>query len=323
MSAAPRTGRFVVQAHDVPPVHYDLMLEGDGALETWGLAAPPDPYLEHEGAISGGRGTCAIWDRGTYTAVAEPDGTLVLDLRGGRVRGRFRLRPDAGGARLEPARPPTARAARRTATPRLVRALQALAAVVLVGGVAYYWTRARYRAAYHAQAYCTTLGFYRDLVRENNTLVMQSREEAFERRWVGRPVTVIGRVGAIEPPASGTTHPDGPPVFVWINVPNLLEEADSTPLDVRCTIPHAQLDLPAAEGGGHRHRWRHGDLLVVEGVLQKLTVDPLMLRATLIVDGARARAPGPLEAHFWADEARPLGARGTLRGINNPNPKDG
>ena len=43
MSAAPRTGRFVVQAHDVPPVHYDLMLEGVGALETSGLAAPPEP----------------------------------------------------------------------------------------------------------------------------------------------------------------------------------------------------------------------------------------------------------------------------------------
>lgn len=345
MNAAPSAGRFVVQAHDAPPLHYDLMLERDGALATWGLAAPPDPagppqdadpkpdhrldYLEYEGAIAGDRGTCAIWDRGTYTATAEPDGTLALDLRGGRLRGRMRLRPAGGGWRLEPSDGAQGTLARgrparsRARVPRLVRVLQALAVCVLVGGIAYYWTRARYRAAYHAQAYCTTVAFYRDLLKENDTLRMQEREEAFERRWLGQPVRVIGRVGAIEPPTSGTTHPDGLPVFVWMNVPNLIEEADSTPLDVRCTIPHAQLDRPAQAGAGHAHRWHHGDLLVVEGVLRKLEVDPVALRATLIVDDARAREPGPLEAHFWADEARPLGMRGTLRGINNPTPEDG
>jgi hypothetical protein len=207
-------------------------------------------------------------------------------------------------------------------TSRVIRGLQLLAALVLLGGLAYTWTAKTYRDAYHAQLYCESLRFYRDLVAENDAVSFERRRAEFEARAVGTTVRVIGRVGALEPATAGTTHPDGPAVFLWVNVPNLFEEADSTPLDVRCTLAHAQLDLPPAGGGAHRHRWRQGALVVVEGTLRRLSVDSSGTRATVVLEAAHARAPGPIEAWFWADEAQALGARRRLRGLGNLDPED-
>ena len=84
--------RFVLLRHDCPPdyerpSHWDLMLESDGVLRTWRLAAlpqtPPDSmeaeeladhrlaYLEYEGPVGGERGTVSRVDAGTFETLAE------------------------------------------------------------------------------------------------------------------------------------------------------------------------------------------------------------------------------------------------------------
>ena len=73
--------RYVILTHDHPFPHWDLMLEAGGVLRTWRLLSEPGPgrvvwaerladhriaYLEYEGPVSGGRGSVARWDYGTY-----------------------------------------------------------------------------------------------------------------------------------------------------------------------------------------------------------------------------------------------------------------
>ncbi len=73
--------RFVVLEHDHPILHWDLMLEFDGALLTWRLPANvqinewgvserlPDhrlAYLDYEGPVSKGRGTVRRITGGQY-----------------------------------------------------------------------------------------------------------------------------------------------------------------------------------------------------------------------------------------------------------------
>lgn len=99
--------RFVILEHDHPVLHWDLMLESDGVLQTWRLADMPAPgkpieatalgdhrllYLDYEGPVSGNRGTVRRWDAGTY----HWDETGILSLKGTRVRGRARLQPIDG-----------------------------------------------------------------------------------------------------------------------------------------------------------------------------------------------------------------------------------
>src|SRR5262245_35287430 len=97
--------RFVILEHDHPALHWDLMLEQDGALRTWRLPAPPpdDPreavaigdhrraYLEYEGSVSGNRGTVKRWDGGTYEATRETSEDWTLELRGTRWQGTLTL----------------------------------------------------------------------------------------------------------------------------------------------------------------------------------------------------------------------------------------
>ena len=99
--------RFVVQEHRTEPLHWDLMLEKDGVLKTWSLAAEPPAagpfriaalqhfdhrlhYLTFEGEISGGRGTVRIVERGTYEA-EWGDRRVALTLHGERLEGPFLL----------------------------------------------------------------------------------------------------------------------------------------------------------------------------------------------------------------------------------------
>ena len=99
--------RFVVLTHDHPFLHWDLMLERDGALRTWRLKQPPevgDPidaealadhrlaYLEYEGPISGGRGTVTRWDVGTYEAVESTADRVVVRLAGQKLSAAAELR---------------------------------------------------------------------------------------------------------------------------------------------------------------------------------------------------------------------------------------
>jgi hypothetical protein len=98
--------RFVVLEHRWDGVHWDLMLEDDGRLRTWALAAFPAPgldiaanplpdhrirYLEYEGPISGGRGVVRRADRGTYEAIAWGEDLVRVRLRGAQVIGEAEL----------------------------------------------------------------------------------------------------------------------------------------------------------------------------------------------------------------------------------------
>jgi hypothetical protein len=99
--------RFVVLEHDSPRgLHWDLMLETAGVLATWALPRPPEPgltieaealpghrlaYLDYEGRISGGRGSVARWDQGTYAIQRWAASAIAVVLHGGRIKGLVTL----------------------------------------------------------------------------------------------------------------------------------------------------------------------------------------------------------------------------------------
>lgn len=89
------------------------MLEADGTLRTWALAARPDTdspidaealadhrlaYLEIEGPLSGGRGSVARWDQGEYRAEEWKPEKVVVRLSGARLSGQATLVLSAGDA---------------------------------------------------------------------------------------------------------------------------------------------------------------------------------------------------------------------------------
>lgn len=104
--------RFVVLQHDTPtgyerPPHFDLMLEAGDALRTFALSHWPATgetvcaeqladhrlaYLDYEGAISGGRGDVMRQEAGEYEIESEASDTLLVRLRGRRLRGTLLLR---------------------------------------------------------------------------------------------------------------------------------------------------------------------------------------------------------------------------------------
>ena len=94
--------RFVVLTHDHPHLHWDLLLEADGALRTWRLEMPPAPaaeiraealpdhrlmYLTYEGPVSGNRGRVDRWDAGSYEIVCWNAQRIELMLSGERIQG--------------------------------------------------------------------------------------------------------------------------------------------------------------------------------------------------------------------------------------------
>lgn len=104
--------RFVVLHHELPTseragTHWDFMLEADGVLRTWALAAEPDcgrevaaeqladhrlAYLEYEGPISENRGRVTQWDAGEYRIQSESADELIMQLAGHRLNGVATLR---------------------------------------------------------------------------------------------------------------------------------------------------------------------------------------------------------------------------------------
>lgn len=111
---------YMVHEHHSRSHHYDLRLEFDGVLRSWavpkGLSEEPGvkrlakevpdhalAYAPFEGEIpegSYGAGTVEIWDRGTFHVLEETPDKLVLDVRGKRIRGTYRLvRTSMGGDR--------------------------------------------------------------------------------------------------------------------------------------------------------------------------------------------------------------------------------
>ncbi len=111
----PVMSRFVVLQHQSPRgVHWDFMLQRGGALATWALGQEPVPhtaisaesladhrlvYLDYEGPISGGRGTVARWDWGTYDSLRWDAEEVVVRLAGVRLCGEVRVTrtPDQPG----------------------------------------------------------------------------------------------------------------------------------------------------------------------------------------------------------------------------------
>ena len=104
--------RFALLIHDSPRgLHYDFFLEDGETLKTWALPHLPEPgldiacdaladhrpmYLDYEGPVSGGRGTVARWDQGTYSVEVWTDDEMIVELVGGRLAGRVELRRQAG-----------------------------------------------------------------------------------------------------------------------------------------------------------------------------------------------------------------------------------
>ncbi len=94
--------RFVVLTHDHPRLHWDFMLEHEGALRTWRLSQEPDSddpidaepladhriaYLDYEGPVSGGRGEVHRWDRGHFELIAWTADRVVTRMSGTRLKG--------------------------------------------------------------------------------------------------------------------------------------------------------------------------------------------------------------------------------------------
>ena len=82
------------------------MLETGSVLATWALPTPPNAdhafpaqsladhrieYLEYQGPVSGGRGTVAQWDAGTYDLVERTEGHLVARMSGEKLIGQVEL----------------------------------------------------------------------------------------------------------------------------------------------------------------------------------------------------------------------------------------
>lgn len=111
--------RYVILRHETPPSfgrppHYDLMLERDGALQTWAverldevlagetvtaekLADHRLAYLEYEGPVSNDRGSVSRWDAGEYEKIREEAQDIAVRLSGGRFQGELMLCQDASG----------------------------------------------------------------------------------------------------------------------------------------------------------------------------------------------------------------------------------
>ncbi|MEK7482770.1 MAG: DNA polymerase ligase N-terminal domain-containing protein [Planctomycetota bacterium] len=106
--------RYVIQKHYTQPLHYDLMLEKEGFLETYSIFQEPDfqsftpfqsfnqiriqkihphrlQYLTYEGPISGNRGVVEIWDSGEYSWDRCSE---KLTLKGKKLSAVFSLVPE-------------------------------------------------------------------------------------------------------------------------------------------------------------------------------------------------------------------------------------
>jgi len=102
-------GKFVIQKHSkADEVHWDLMLEGDGILQTYRLELPPEKivqqattavkifdhplkFLTYEGSVNKGKGRVEIAETGTYQLLTESKERQELQLDGKILKDKFAL----------------------------------------------------------------------------------------------------------------------------------------------------------------------------------------------------------------------------------------
>ena len=104
--------RYAILEHDYPARHWDLFLEAGSVVRGWRLLAEPNSstailaepsadhrllYLDYEGPVSGNRGRVVRWDAGTFEWIADEPDRLVLELRGSKLCGRYRIENDHFG----------------------------------------------------------------------------------------------------------------------------------------------------------------------------------------------------------------------------------
>jgi DNA ligase D-like protein (predicted 3'-phosphoesterase) len=108
---------YVIQKHDASRLHWDLRLEFEGVLKSWAVPKEPpstpnekrlaveveDHPLEYgsfEGEIPEGHygaGTVEIWDHGHYEILEWEKNSILIDIHGERLEGRYcliRFQPD-------------------------------------------------------------------------------------------------------------------------------------------------------------------------------------------------------------------------------------
>jgi len=115
-----QAARYVILRHQTPPgykrpLHWDLMLEQNGALQTWALTAEPVAgasieaaqladhrltYLDYEGEVSGGRGSVSRVDAGRFVWLMQRGNLLQVELSGGQLQGIVTLQQTGGTWRV-------------------------------------------------------------------------------------------------------------------------------------------------------------------------------------------------------------------------------
>ncbi len=103
--------KFVIQEHlkKDEGIHWDLMLETTGILETYRMPTPPEKidenkidiikiadhplkFLTYEGPVNKGLGSVKIADNGKYLILEQKENYKKLKFEGGKIKGIFTLK---------------------------------------------------------------------------------------------------------------------------------------------------------------------------------------------------------------------------------------
>ncbi|MFH1370182.1 MAG: DNA polymerase ligase N-terminal domain-containing protein [Planctomycetota bacterium] len=125
-----KTGKFVIQRHERQnepllrcatkgrQVHWDLMLEKGGVLETYRVNSPPEEwgdnapeatrifdhplkFLTYEGSVNKGKGKVTIVEAGIYRILSQKENQLEADFEGTIIKGKKEIIFATGGCRVQ------------------------------------------------------------------------------------------------------------------------------------------------------------------------------------------------------------------------------